>query len=166
MDPLSALSVAAAVVQFVDFGTRVLSDARHIYESSSGQTPVNLELSTVTDDLSRLSGDVESKAEKAKLQNTAGSDSLNDSEEIFLRLCRECKEISGELQRSLKKLQASRVNKIDLAVKSVLLSVKGMMAEKDIKTLKDRLGQIREQMKMAVLVFLWYGAPAVHRIKH
>jgi len=166
MDPLSAFSVAAAVVQFVDFGTRVLSDARHIYQSSSGQTSVNLELSTVADDLSRLIDDVESKAEKAKPQNTAGSNGLNDSEEIFLRLCRECKEISGKLQHSLEKLRASGANKIDLAVKSVLLSVKGVMAENDIETLKDRLSQIREQMKFAVLVFLWYGGPVVHRIKH
>jgi hypothetical protein len=68
MDPLSALSVAAAVVQFVDFGTRVLSDARHIYESSSGQTSMNLELSTVANDLSRLIDDMESNVEKAKPQ--------------------------------------------------------------------------------------------------
>jgi hypothetical protein len=68
MDPLSALSVAAAVVQFVGFGTRVLSNARHIYESSSGQTSTNLELSTVANDLSRLIDDMESKVEKAKPQ--------------------------------------------------------------------------------------------------
>ncbi|KAI9855256.1 MAG: hypothetical protein M1813_000489 [Trichoglossum hirsutum] len=155
MDSLGALSVAAAVVQFVDFGSRVLSDACHIYESSSGQTSVNLELSTATDDLSRLMDDVRSKAEKAKPLNTAGPDGLNDSEEIFLRLCRECKEISGKLRHSLEKFRASGANKIDLAVKSVLLSMKGVMAENDIKTLKDRLGQIREQMKLAVLIFLW-----------
>jgi hypothetical protein len=166
MDPLGALSVAAAVVQFVDFGTRVLSDARHIYKSSSGQTPVNLELSMVTDDLSRLIDDVESKAEKASLQSTNVSVSLNSPEESFLRLCRKCKDISSELQLSLGKLQASGPNKIDLAVKSVFLSVKGVIAEKDIETLKDRLSQIREQMKMAVLVFLWYGTPGVDEIKH
>jgi hypothetical protein len=166
MDSLSALSVAAAVVQFVDFGSRVLSDACHIYESSSGQTSVNLELSTATDDLSRLMDDVQSKAEKAKSLNTAGPDGLDDSEEIFLRLCRECKEISGKLRHSLEKFRASGANKIDLAVKSVLLSVKGVMAENDIKTLKDRLGQIREQMKLAVLIFLWYSPLFVQRIKH
>ena len=36
MEPLSALSVAAAVVQFVDFGSSLVSKSREIYKSSQG----------------------------------------------------------------------------------------------------------------------------------
>jgi hypothetical protein len=36
MDPLTALSVAACVVQFVDYGTKLLSKGRELYKSADG----------------------------------------------------------------------------------------------------------------------------------
>lgn len=44
MDPLSALSVAAAVVQFVDYGTRLVSKTRELYKSTQGALTTNIEL--------------------------------------------------------------------------------------------------------------------------
>ncbi|KAE8412911.1 hypothetical protein BDV36DRAFT_300444 [Aspergillus pseudocaelatus] len=41
MDPFSALSIATAVLQFVDFGTKLLSGAHEIYYSTTGTTEEN-----------------------------------------------------------------------------------------------------------------------------
>lgn len=153
MDPLSALSVAAAVVQFVDYGTRILTDAREIYKSSWGQTPKNLELSTVAIDLSQLSDEVDSRSSRLSLEKG------RESEEVFLRLCRECKEISDDLQGSLTKLQARGTNRLELTASSLFVALKGVWSAKKVEKLKERLNQVRQQMMMAVLVFLWY-APA------
>jgi hypothetical protein len=147
------------VVQFVDFGTRVLSTAREIYQSTSGHSWETLELHTGSDDLSRLSNEVESKVQKTRLHKAAGPD---DSEAVFLRLCGECKNISSEIHRALEKIGDLGTGKIDLskkqlATKCILLAVKGVMTEERIKALKDRLDEVREQIKLAVLAFLWYG---------
>jgi hypothetical protein len=49
MDPVTALSLAAAVVQFVDFGSEILSEAKQIHEAGSS-TGVS-DLDKVTQDL-------------------------------------------------------------------------------------------------------------------
>lgn len=52
MDPVSALGVAAAVVQFIDFGTRIALKGKEIYKS--GDLRANTELGETTDRLQIL----------------------------------------------------------------------------------------------------------------
>jgi hypothetical protein len=96
MDPLSVLSVAAAVVQFADFGFRLVKSVHDLYKSSSGQKAEHIELSVVSQDLSRLAASVEAKFE----ENTG------PSAQVFLSLCRECASTNDELQEILSKLEA------------------------------------------------------------
>jgi hypothetical protein len=64
MDPLSALSVAASVVQFVDFATGLLKDYREIHQT--GQ-PLTFEAFThVTNDLLQLNATMKSGTKPAK----------------------------------------------------------------------------------------------------
>ncbi|KAF8846688.1 hypothetical protein BDZ45DRAFT_755757 [Acephala macrosclerotiorum] len=55
MDPLAALSIAAAVIQFVDFGLTLVSEGVEFYES--GSLAKNDELELITKDLTRLTHD-------------------------------------------------------------------------------------------------------------
>ncbi len=54
MDPLTALSLAGIIIQFVDFGSRILKGSHQIYESVTGALPANEELELRTRDLSDL----------------------------------------------------------------------------------------------------------------
>lgn len=54
LDPLTALSVAGTIVQFVDFGTKPLSQANELYKSSVGTLKSNYELELVMTDLRGL----------------------------------------------------------------------------------------------------------------
>jgi len=54
MDPLSALSLAGTVVQFEDFGSRLFSDAKKLYESSTAALTVNVQLEHYASDLRAL----------------------------------------------------------------------------------------------------------------
>jgi hypothetical protein len=62
MEPLSALGIAAAGVQFIDFATRLLSDTVETYKSASGQTERVTSLKQVTKDLGALTSRLEEKA--------------------------------------------------------------------------------------------------------
>jgi hypothetical protein len=51
MEPLSALSVAASVAQFLEFGYSLVSKSREIYGSAQGTSIQNAELETATNHL-------------------------------------------------------------------------------------------------------------------
>ncbi len=55
MDPLSALSVAAAIVQFVEFSANLLSTAHEIFHSPSGLSGENANILEVYESLNNLS---------------------------------------------------------------------------------------------------------------
>jgi hypothetical protein len=52
MDPLTAFSLACGIVQFVDFSSKLVSKGYEISISAEGALAENLDLETVTTDLS------------------------------------------------------------------------------------------------------------------
>jgi hypothetical protein len=56
MDPLSALSLAACVVQFLDYGMRVMSKSRELYTAADGALSANVEIEEASARLQGLSG--------------------------------------------------------------------------------------------------------------
>jgi hypothetical protein len=61
MDPLSALSVAAAVVQFADYGTGLLRTGRALYKSINGALSENIDLEAASDRIRLLGSNVGSR---------------------------------------------------------------------------------------------------------
>jgi hypothetical protein len=55
MDPLSALSLACNIIQFIDFTGKLINDGVEIYTSKLGSTDANLELESLYGQLSDLS---------------------------------------------------------------------------------------------------------------
>ncbi|KAH8649355.1 hypothetical protein BX600DRAFT_112802 [Xylariales sp. PMI_506] len=149
MDPLTALSIAAAVAQFVDYGTRVLKDTRELIKSAHGQTAQNIELRTIAQDISTFVHDIDSRSQ------SLATGYLAPSEEVFLRLCYECRDLADELQASIKKLQARGTTRLEYAANSFAVAVRGIWNTAKLKGLLKKLDHIRQQMMMAVLTFLW-----------
>ncbi|KAK3299633.1 uncharacterized protein B0H64DRAFT_102915 [Chaetomium fimeti] len=143
MDPLTALSTAAAVVQFADFGYRLVKNAHELYTSPQGQKSKHIELSIVSHDLSRLADAVEAKL----------GDNEGPGGEV-LRLCRECASTNHELQEILGKLKARGKTKVALAVDSWRVTLKQVATADNIEKLANRLNLIRQQMNVALLYLL------------
>lgn len=80
MDPVTALGVAAAVVQFIQFGSSLASQASRIYRSSDGALLENIECESESRRLKEL-------CEVIK----------NSSGEAFKEVCEGCLEVAGEL---------------------------------------------------------------------
>ena len=59
MDPLSALSLAACIAQFIDFGLKLVSHATEIVET--GSTVTVQHLSNITSDLTKINPILEKK---------------------------------------------------------------------------------------------------------
>jgi len=146
MDPLSALSFSAAVVQFADFGSRLLKNAHETYTSSSGQASELVELSIVSKDLANLAENVESRL-------TGDNEA---SEGIFRRLCRDCRQSHDELQDILHRLQARGSNRLAMAASSLTTALRKVAAAGEIERLSGQLSRIRQQMMAELLSSLWW----------
>jgi len=144
MDPLNAISLASCVVQFVDFAGRLFSEARDIYTSASGIISCHDDLFQFAKDLLKLSNEVETKS-------TSLGDGMSDSSKIFFRLCRECEKINTEIQAAISKLQVKGGYGLGRAARSFSAGIKGIWSMDNTIEMRRRLGDIREQMMMAIL---------------
>ena len=153
MDPTSALSVAAAVVQLVDFGRSLLSGTLEIYNSASGLTNKSSDIAAIASDLSALSKEVEDRL--SATQSTAATASL--SEDIFVRLCGDCRAIADELQDAVSTVQAkiNSSSKYARLTYSFLSVLREKWSTNDIESIHGRLKEVQQRITTAVLVFLW-----------
>jgi hypothetical protein len=60
LDPLTSLSLASSIVQFVDFGTRLIAESQQIYYAAGGALKENVELEEIATDLKSLSHNLKS----------------------------------------------------------------------------------------------------------
>ena len=70
MDPITAVSVAAAVTQFIDFSVRLLSTSYDIYVSPHGESGRQVERKTIARDLAEISGEVTRSITEAAREDT------------------------------------------------------------------------------------------------
>ena len=98
MEPLSALSVVAAVIQFVDFGENLLSESRQIYKSASGASSENAVLGEIYENLSRL-------ADKMKVSLGLTTQTSSKEEEALGELATSCKAIADDLMDTIEELK-------------------------------------------------------------
>jgi hypothetical protein len=145
MDPLAALSVAAAVIQFVDFGLTLMSEGVELYES--GSLAENDELELITRDLTRLTEDIVA----------APTNALNYSEDeaSLKKLSTTCQGIGEELLTQLESLrvQASR-NNVKQGLESFRKSLRSARKKRKIQSIESRLKRVQDQVKMNILNLL------------
>ncbi|RYP70451.1 hypothetical protein DL771_005492 [Monosporascus sp. 5C6A] len=157
MEPLSALSVAAAVVQFAHFGYNVIKGSYGVYESSSHRTTNGIEPATISHDLSRLLENAEAKLEDEWPRQPVPPSPTNDGEspgDIFRRLCGECREIKSTLDEILAQLVPQGKSRIALAASCLAVELKKASKAGEIDKLAERLNQVRQQTMTAILVLL------------
>lgn len=108
MEALTALSVATSIIQFVDFGSKLLSNSRKLYKSAGGGLSPNIDVETLTNDVVTLVQGLRRKLPEHRPPSTSNSStsarSLEDSDALD-ELCRRSLEIAEELQRRLDKLK-------------------------------------------------------------
>ncbi|KAI7772922.1 hypothetical protein LA080_013135 [Diaporthe eres] len=94
MDPLSAISLASAVILFIDFGCQITSEAHEIYRSSHG----------LTEDFE----EIQDACERSKELTEAIKSTVNATDHEGLQtLADSCLETAGEITTVLNRLKAS-----------------------------------------------------------
>jgi hypothetical protein len=147
MEPLSALSIATAVVQFLDFAGSILSSTYKIYTSSPGDLGQNNDVRSITKSLI----DLNTKLEADLNYPTPGR--LSSQDKYISQLGRECNEIGNRLVLALERIQAQQKNGLWGSFRLALATV---WSRGDIESLQQTMSNYRQQISMHILVALRY----------
>lgn len=156
LDPLSALNVATAVVQFVDSGSRLIDLAYEIYNSKDGAVEEHLEIEKVTALLKSLNdADLKRLDDELGRSFDAKTRDWTTSERQLQSLAYDCSRLANELLGLLGELreQTSRCKSWG-ALKQ---AVKSMRKRRDVENLQKRLAEIRSQVSFHLLHSLRYA---------
>ncbi len=142
MDPISALSVAAAALQFVDFSRQIVCKSRELYQSSTGTIRENREAETVTMRLKELA---------QHLRQPANATSSPGSR--LQGICEECVDTSDVLIGRLHALKIPQHGS-GQGWKSFRQALKSAWSKREIDATAAKLSGLRAELDTEILVHL------------
>jgi hypothetical protein len=147
MDPLSALSLAGTIVQFVDFGCKLFTEGRELYKSSTGQLSANEETEMVIIDLQRL-------MEKLRQPPTTGlagpcTEDEHVQQKSCEKICDRAISIAEEIISRLEKLMVK--GSTHRMLKSIQKVVKSAWSRAEISGLMARIQGLKATLETQVL---------------
>jgi hypothetical protein len=152
MDPLTALSVAGTIVQFVDFGTKIVRGTYHMYNSATGALPVNEELEIITRDLAVLV----TKLRQPLQAEDAPTGRLHNTLQVALQsLCDDCVRVADKL---ITRLDSLKVQGRHQVWRSFQHAIKAAWAQKEVDELAATLSKYRASIQTYLQLSLRYGA--------
>jgi hypothetical protein len=135
MDPLTAVSLAGTVIQFVDFTAKVVSKSTELYRSGSGTLVENANIETTAADLKKLN---------AQLKQTTA---VGDPD--LKALCQACSDVADQLLAALTKV---RVNSTGQKWQSLRKALRSIWSKEEITQLEQRLASFRSELNLRVTV--------------
>jgi hypothetical protein len=158
LDPLSALSVASSLVQFVDFSAKIVSKGHRIFQSKGGSLSENDETETVAKRL---------RVMVQNLHSSLASTETSGEEQALGKLCDECIEVAEELNLELEKLKIPNDCR-HRKWKSLRQALKSLWSKEKLESVEKRLGELDGQLKLHILILLRYFAryPPSHYPRH
>ncbi|KAE9381924.1 hypothetical protein N431DRAFT_539452 [Stipitochalara longipes BDJ] len=145
LDPMTALSLAGNIVQFVDFSTKLIVKGHELYTSCDGASVGNAELEVIAKDLQELN-------ERLKPSQTeqAGTTRLTDSDIALCKLSEQCSRVAGELISALEKLKVQGT--ANRRWKSFRQALKWLMKKEEVEAIAQRLQTFRNELDLHILV--------------
>jgi hypothetical protein len=132
MDPLSALSLAASILTFVDYARQIITGTSEIYHSASGITKDNAYIEDVIKDLKQVTTDLDG--------DIVGQ---TKHEKALISLGEKCHKLSEELLGLIGSLAYDGER---TAWKSFKTKIKSMRKEKEVTSMEKRLGEYRSEI--------------------
>lgn len=139
MDPLTALSVAATVVQFVDFSSKLISTGLELHHKS--KLDIHVEASLAANDILDYSSQL-----RRTLPLPDESAALTDDERLLESICEGCEELGRDLLQRLDKLKVPQNNRGRNIWPTLTVAIRSMWTAEDLRSLEERLREYRRQM--------------------
>jgi hypothetical protein len=147
MDPLSALSIAASVIQFLDFGSKIVSKGVHLYKSSDGTLSEHVEIEMAANRLREMSENFKKSARYR--QQSPCSENRSELDTI----CDSCAIVSEELIAKLNELKVPYGHR-HRKWKSFRQALKTVWSREEVDNIAKRLAGFRSELEIHLLDFL------------
>jgi hypothetical protein len=143
MEPLTIFSLAVNIVQLIDFGARLLREARDIHHSSTGHTAEHVELAQISQSLTQMCDSL--RTTDPDQQNSLGPMGLP-----FSNIALATKTVAQELIAAIEKLKVENrpVNKW----RSFRQAMMTLWNKDQIENLRSRLESLRSQLQALVVM--------------
>jgi len=152
MDPVGALSIAAAVVAFLDFGGKVASTYFELNDATNGQSLDVARLASSAKDLTSIATGALKSLKELELEFPQYANPLE-------HLVTECRDVEGKLSAALQKLTVDPDARLSRKVKKASIAFRSVWSRKEHDELGKRLDRLRSQVAMIVLMCVWYVSP-------
>jgi hypothetical protein len=147
MDPLSALGLAAAVFQFVDFGSKIIHTTYNIHQSANGATQDNLELAELTKTLHNF---------QTRLATPQKASKGNDTDQkALMKLAARCRDIAADLLKLLDDLKVKVTDKgLRRTLQSLRQGFRSLLKKEQIAKYEKLLREINVQVNGLLLAMI------------
>jgi hypothetical protein len=144
LDPLTALSVAASVVQFVDFSTKLISKGREIYKSTEGVLSDHAEQAAISSRLADLT-----RGLSVSINACEATKRLSPAENALQEVTLDCLECAGDFTLAIDEL---RVTGNHRKWKSFRQALKSVWKKEGIEVRLVKLDRLRQLVIVHLLV--------------
>lgn len=152
LDPMTALSLAGNIIQFVDFSTKLVAKGHELYNSADGASVGNAELEAIAKDLQELHERLRSSQ-----ADPSSTIQVPDSEIALRKLSDQCSGVAEELVDTLEKLKVQGT--ANRRWKSFRQALKGLMKKEEVDAMAKRLQDFGEELNLHILVSMRYAGP-------
>ena len=136
-DPIAIIGLAASIVTFIDFGTKMVSAAISLRDSPDGTIPEAEELNLIIQDIRSLSSEI---------QERMPTKALSEDERRILLMVSKCNELAAELMRILDKLKI-RDKTWSKTVEAFRVTLQAAWKKKDVESLQQRLRALERSLR-------------------
>ena len=143
LTPLDAISLAAAIIQFVDFGSKLVIEGYGVYHSAEGVSDGSQEVEDATTRLQALCGRL----------TAARSVGRSADEKALYGLARECMTLGAELLRMLEKLKVTSVGPMR-TWETVKKTIKRHVKAEKVRSMQQRLERYQRDINTHLLSIL------------
>jgi len=153
LEPLSSISLAGNVIQFIDFCSKLLAEGWELYRSSSGATGLNLELEKAAETLGQFYDRINSCFE-SRIGARGGQPSADKgtkSEDALRVTAISCRGVADNLLRILQDLRVKGPTK---KWQSFRQPLRGIQKKEKIEAMSKQLSKYREELSLHLITIL------------
>jgi hypothetical protein len=148
MDPVSALGIATSVVQFLQFGSSIVSKTRQIY--SQGALSDHVECESATRRLIELTKHITNS-----LTDLGSLGALSLGSQALQKICEKCVELSDELLSRLADLHVDETHKAR-KWKGLRQALKTLCSKEKINDIPERLKACSVELHLHLIMAIKY----------
>ncbi|KAK1754472.1 hypothetical protein QBC47DRAFT_218483 [Echria macrotheca] len=149
MDPLSALAVATAATQFLEFGVNVVSGTWERYRGAASATDNHTDIGSVASTIRDLASNIRQPSHAPLSSNPT----INYQQQRQLdKIIKKCQDVADELLALLSELKATGRHKL---TESLLITVKAIRKEKKVRQLHQKLVSTQSELALCLVSLVY-----------